>query len=100
MKKKKNSFDVPSRHLAKQKEISFPINFFFPAKTGTFSLLLTVNDTNDHKPYCSPLTYSVTLSEDALGGSTVGQLNCSDDDATAPNNELVYIDVSLTGNRK
>lgn len=70
------------------------------ARTATFTLTLTINDTNDHTPECSPLFYSASVSEDVTGGGpAIVELTCTDGDAEFPNNDMSYSEVSGTGER-
>ena len=50
---------------------------------------ITVTDSNDNEPVCSPTSYSATVREDAGLGTSVLSVTCSDDDE-GNNGLLVY----------
>lgn len=50
---------------------------------------ITVTDSNDNEPVCSPTSYSATVREDSGLGTTVLSVTCSDDDE-GNNGLLVY----------
>jgi len=50
---------------------------------------ITVTDSNDNEPVCSPTSYSASISEDAGLGTSVLSVTCSDDDE-GNNGRLVY----------
>jgi len=65
--------------------------------SANYILTVVVTDVNDVSPVCSHSLYSLTVSEAAVVGATVGQLTCTDGDNSAPNNQIVSYVIS-TGN--
>jgi hypothetical protein len=51
-----------------------------PAKTGTTTLSIVVQDTNDNDPQFSPKEYSANLPEDVVPGTSVVTLHATDPD--------------------
>ncbi|XP_077987063.1 protocadherin Fat 4-like isoform X2 [Glandiceps talaboti] len=49
-----------------------------PSKTATEDITITVNDENDNKPTCVPMTYAESIGETLAASSSVAQLNCND----------------------
>lgn len=55
--------------------------------TVTYSV--TITDANDNTPYCDPVDpFNVTSSLSI--GTALASINCTDEDFTAPNNEMTY----------
>ncbi|XP_054269612.1 cadherin-23-like [Macrosteles quadrilineatus] len=61
-----------------------------PSLFSEVPLLVYVQDINDNEPYFEHELYEQTVPEDLKGGSTVLQVKASDDDASSPNNQVVY----------
>ncbi|KAI4895408.1 hypothetical protein NFI96_001467 [Prochilodus magdalenae] len=51
-----------------------------PQKTGTLSITVVVLDVNDNAPVCGKQKYTVTVREDALGGTFLLRINATDSD--------------------
>ncbi|XP_032384242.1 protocadherin-10-like [Etheostoma spectabile] len=60
-----------------------------PSKTGTVEIYIDVLDVNDNMPVFTKDTYSTVLQENAPVGTTVIQVNATDQD-DGPNGEVVY----------
>ncbi|XP_046672662.1 cadherin-23 isoform X2 [Homalodisca vitripennis] len=61
-----------------------------PSLYAEVPLLVYVQDINDNQPYFEHEVYEQTIPEDLRGGSTVLQVKATDEDASAPNNQVVY----------
>ncbi|XP_078597383.1 protocadherin Fat 4-like [Branchiostoma floridae x Branchiostoma japonicum] len=48
--------------------------------TGSTTVYVTVTDVNDNAPVCSPALLAVSVTEGAAIGSSVGSVNCTDQD--------------------
>ena len=48
--------------------------------SSTATLVVTVTDINDNAPSCLPCIYGASINESVAVGTTVAQLNCSDED--------------------
>lgn len=60
-------------------------------KSGTATLTLTVTDSNDQAPICTPAVIAVDISESINPGGAVTSLSCTDNDANVNNNnQLSY----------
>ncbi|KAK3732012.1 hypothetical protein QZH41_016882, partial [Actinostola sp. cb2023] len=57
--------------------------------TANATVILTISDVNDNYPVCSPTSYAATIREDAVVGSSVVRVTCTDDDEGI-NELLVY----------
>ncbi|KAL4226468.1 Protocadherin Fat 4 [Mactra antiquata] len=53
--------------------------------TGTATISFTVNDVNDIEPICTSSLYTGSVSEDAMVGTSVATVTCSDSDSTVGN---------------
>ncbi|XP_039587413.1 protocadherin alpha-13-like [Passer montanus] len=60
-----------------------------PSLTGTMELLISVLDVNDNAPQFNQSVYNVVLSENALEGTLVAQVNATDSD-TGIYGEIIY----------
>ena len=58
---------------------------------------ITVVDTNDNAPLCSPSLISETYDENYQVGNALAQLNCHDDDVSEQFNTLTYEIISVNG---
>lgn len=67
-------------------------------RTGTYSLTISVTDYNDNTPGCAQSSYSSSIPESSIVGTTVLQPVCSDldDDPAAINNDIAYTITSDT----
>ncbi|XP_064243562.1 protocadherin alpha-13-like isoform X2 [Passer domesticus] len=60
-----------------------------PSLTGTMELVISVLDVNDNAPQFNQSVYNVVLSENALEGTLVAQVNATDSD-TGIYGEIIY----------
>ena len=65
-------------------------------QTGTATVLIHIQDSNDKTPYFNASNYSATVVENTPNGTHVLSVLAYDNDAEYPNNAIQY---SLTGNR-
>uniref|UniRef100_A0A8D8D154 Cadherin-23 n=2 Tax=Culex pipiens TaxID=7175 RepID=A0A8D8D154_CULPI len=61
-----------------------------PSLSSKVSVIVYVQDVNDHPPQFTNLFYSRSIPEDLPGGSSVLSLNAIDMDGSSPNNFIVY----------
>ncbi|KAL1116918.1 hypothetical protein AAG570_005387, partial [Ranatra chinensis] len=74
-----------TKHLDREVESKFQFEVLAvdkgtPAKTGTTTVSIVVQDTNDNDPQFSPKEYSANLAEDVLPGTSVVTLHATDPD--------------------
>ena len=65
-------------------------------KSSTSTVSISVSDINDNEPKCDPNLQTMLMPEDAVSGTNIAELTCTDSDSNV-NAELAYI-IALVNN--